>query len=109
MLNETIWIATIHTQKFSQQKICMIDEDGVEWHRYDRPAYRYSIAPVKVVGVVRYVVEGTVPENDYSDELFLDNDVEIRVSELNHHYNLEGFFTSETLAQAFIQAHKDSV
>lgn len=45
---------------FSQQKIRMVDKDGIEWYRYDRDRFEYVIQNLKVIGKVTPTVEGDI-------------------------------------------------
>ena len=47
---------------FNRNKITMIDDDGIEWHRYDRLSLEYYIVEWRVIGLVQYHVTGELVE-----------------------------------------------
>ena len=60
-------------QYFSRDKIRMIDADGVEWYRYDRPPFTFTITEYMHTGTVIKIIKGTVPNPlDYETEYHLE-------------------------------------
>jgi hypothetical protein len=57
---DSIFIAKEKNHVFSQQRIKMIDADGIEWHRYDRDRFSYEIVKITYCGKVTFVQEGEV-------------------------------------------------
>lgn len=61
----------------SQKRLTMIDDEGNEWHRYDKPGVEYHIDTWLVKGKVTQMFEGELPDDekvsDYSDTIFLES------------------------------------
>lgn len=55
-----------HNNSFSKKKLKMIDAEGNEWFRYDRPQYEYPIHELVYCGKVIMVVSGDV----YKDNIY---------------------------------------
>jgi hypothetical protein len=84
---DKVYIAKEENHVFAQKRITMKDADGVEWYRYDRDRFTYSIEEITFCGKVTYIEEGEVrlgedreieyhfkhsdgqiyPEHDYED------------------------------------------
>ena len=47
---------------FSKNRLTMVDEEGNEWYRYDKPNLEYFIKEWTVVGLVQYHVKGELVE-----------------------------------------------
>jgi hypothetical protein len=61
----------------SQKRLTMIDDEGNQWHRYDKPSVEYYVATWVVKGKITQLFEGELPEDDtisdYSDIIVLEN------------------------------------
>ncbi len=57
---DSIFIAKEKNYVFSAQKIKMIDADGIEWYRYDRDRFTYSVEEITYCGKVTFLQEGEV-------------------------------------------------
>ncbi len=61
----------------SQKRLTMIDDEGNQWHRYDKPSVEYHVATWVVKGKVTQLFEGELPEDetisDYTDIIVLEN------------------------------------
>jgi hypothetical protein len=53
---------------FRKKKIKMIDADGVEWSRYDREQWEYSVDELVYCGRVTFEVTGEVPVSEGHEE-----------------------------------------
>jgi hypothetical protein len=53
---------------FSKKKLRMVDSNGVEWFRYDRDHWEYSIEEIVYCGRVTYIEEGEVDFDIYRQE-----------------------------------------
>ena len=68
-LNDVVYKVNEHNQYFNRKKIRMTDENGVEWHRYDRPILNYTVDEYQLEGIVSVAVIGKVQHPDsYEDE-----------------------------------------
>jgi hypothetical protein len=60
-----------------RQRLTMIDDEGNEWHRYDKPGIEYHVDTWAVKGKVVTTFEGELPDDekisDYTDSIFLEN------------------------------------
>jgi hypothetical protein len=57
---DSIFIAKEKNYVFSAQKIKMIDADGIEWYRYDRDRFTYSVEEITYCGKVTFIHEGEI-------------------------------------------------
>lgn len=57
---DVVYIADEKNNAFLKNKIKMIDENGIEWFRYDLDNWEYSIKEIVYCGRVIYVEEGEV-------------------------------------------------
>jgi hypothetical protein len=57
---DKIFIAKEENYVFSAQKIKMTDAEGIEWFRYDRDRFTYSVEEITYCGKVTYIEEGEV-------------------------------------------------
>ena len=58
---------------FTRRKIKMIDADGVEWYRYDKPKWLYKIHEVMYVGTVVKICRGKLLQlDDHQDEYYFE-------------------------------------
>jgi hypothetical protein len=57
-LGDTVYQVVKKINAFSRKKITMTDENGISWYRYDMPVFDWKIRKWKVVGKVKYEVEG---------------------------------------------------
>lgn len=60
-----------------QHRLTMIDDEGNEWYRYDKPSIEYHVENWLVKGKVTQQFDGELPENenigDYTDTIFVEN------------------------------------
>jgi hypothetical protein len=62
-VGDRVYHVKITNNAFSRQKLKMVDSDGVEWYRYDKPIREYDIEEATVIGIVRYQVEGILADD----------------------------------------------
>lgn len=68
-LNDVVYKVNENNHYFNRKKIKMIDADGVEWYRYDRPILSYTVDEYQLEGIVSVAVIGKVKNPDqYEDE-----------------------------------------
>lgn len=62
-------VYTVNEQNnaFSKKKIKMVDAAGIEWFRYDRDHYEYSITELEYCGLVTFTETGEVQEDRNRD------------------------------------------
>jgi hypothetical protein len=91
-----------------QKRIIMTDDNGVEWYRYDRERFEYSIVEIVYVGKVTHHEEGEVryDEDRCTEFHFKNPDGRICVYD-NEHY-LKDWFTTREDAEAEIAKLKES-
>lgn len=69
-IGDTIYVVDEQNNAFRKNKIVKTDHNGVEWFRYDRPHYEYTIKEVIYCGKVIHVISGEVDKevNIYDTE-----------------------------------------
>lgn len=62
---DKVYIANEENHVFQAKRITMIDADGVEWYRYDRDRWTFSVEEITYCGKVTFFEEGEVaPDNN---------------------------------------------
>lgn len=61
---DVVYIVKEQNNAFSKKKLKMVDSDGVEWFRYDRDHWEYSIEEIVYCGRVTFIEEGEVRFNE---------------------------------------------
>jgi hypothetical protein len=61
-LHDVVYKVTQHNDYFNREKIKMVDANGIEWHRYDRPILRWTVTEYQLQGIVSIAVIGTVTD-----------------------------------------------
>lgn len=68
-IGDTIYTVDEKNNDFLKKKIVKTDRKGIEWFRYDRPNYEYSIKEIVYCGKVIHVITGEVDmDNIYETE-----------------------------------------
>lgn len=93
---------------FQRKKICMTDETGVEWYRYDKPIRKHDMKEHTLVGRVLARGEGRVPSiENYYDMYFTEDGIQVDQYEINEYDNLCGYFLDKNEALAWIARRKE--
>ena len=83
-IGDNLYCITKVINALSRNKIIMVDAQGVEWYRYDKPISEFSLETHTVVGRTIVTVEGTIDENDMvENSYFTDNGVTVYESDIN--------------------------
>ena len=53
---------------FRRQRITMVDDNGIEWHRYNVPIKDYEIIEIEITGKATKTIEGHAPSYE-EDEI----------------------------------------
>lgn len=90
---------------FHKKKLKMVDADGIEWYRYDRPHYEYSIKEIIYCGKVSHIISGVVDtDNIYETEYhfrYAGSDVIFYEYE-NVINSMDNWFATRELAEDYI-------
>jgi hypothetical protein len=65
---DAVYTVKEQNNAFSKKKLRMVDSNGVEWFRYDRDHWEYSIEEIVYCGRVTYIEEGEVDFDIYRQE-----------------------------------------
>jgi hypothetical protein len=57
---DKIYVVKERNHIMTAKRIKMVDSDGVEWYRYDKPKWTFEIEEITYCGKVTYVEEGEV-------------------------------------------------
>ena len=93
-----------HTQEefnaFSRKKIVMVDQNNVEWYRYNKPARSYSIKEFTYVGKCTPVISGKVMAEEVNDTMyFIENETGMDYLTAENNANSDYWFSSEEEAK----------
>lgn len=64
---DRVYVVQEKNNAFTKKKIKMVDAAGIEWFRYDRDHYEYSIVEIEYCGRVTFTEEGDVQEDNNRD------------------------------------------
>jgi hypothetical protein len=105
---DKIFVVDIKNNAFFNKKIFMVDDDGVEWYRYEKPHYEYTIITIEYCGKVSYIEEGIVAQNDlrHTEYHFKYPDGHIHYKYEEDLDDVEIWFHSENEAHQYILEHQ---
>lgn len=94
---------------FSKKRITMIDENGIEWYRYDREHWEYSITEIVYCGRVEFQEFGEVwfGEDRQTEFHFKYPDGQIFIEYLKDICEFEQWFHTREDAEAYIKERKE--
>lgn len=61
---DNVYVVHIKNNAFAKKRITMADENGIEWYRYDRDHWEYSIEQIQYCGKLTFIEEGEVRFNE---------------------------------------------
>ena len=101
---DTIYVVNEKNNAFLKKRITMTDENGVEWYRYDRDHWEYSVAQIVYCGRVEFQEVGEVRfSEDRQTELhFRFSDGQIHSDYLDDINECEEWFHTHGEAEAYI-------
>lgn len=105
---DTIYVVNEKNNAFQKKKIVKIDRKGVEWFRYDRDHWEWSISEIVYCGKVTMITEGEVDlDLDRQDQMhfkYPDGNIYYEYVSLIHE-NDDWFLIREE-AEAYIEKQK---
>lgn len=67
VIGNTVYYLKMHNNMQTQRRLTMIDSEGNQWSRYDKPRWTYSVSPMVICGNVEHVITGKIDENCVDD------------------------------------------
>jgi hypothetical protein len=62
---DKVYIAKEENHVFAAKRIVMVDADGIEWYRYDRDRWVFSVEELTYCGTLTFIEEGEIrPDSD---------------------------------------------
>jgi len=61
-IKDEIYVVDRQINVMTRKRFTMVDENGVEWQRYDKPKISYEIVKAQLLGKVKRNVEGQIPK-----------------------------------------------
>jgi len=91
---------------FSRHKITMVDENGTEWYRYDKPTVSIDLEVHTIVGKIESTHYGVVPVEEECEiaTYFTNLDQIVYDSEIDADAN---WFTRERYALEFLEVERE--
>lgn len=105
-IGDTVFLADETCNAFTKQKIKMVDADGIEWFRYDRDNWSYSITEVTFCGYVNVVFVGEVNSDAENELHFKYPNGKIYDEYEKEIYNDKDWFHTREEAEAYIEELK---
>jgi hypothetical protein len=104
---DVIYIVKETNNAFIKKKLTMIDENGIEWYRYDRDNWEYSIEEIVYVGSVELIVKGEVDDTRRGNEMhFKYPNGDIYYEYEKEAENIEDWFSTREEAETYIEELK---
>ena len=105
---DIVYVVNEKNNCFSKQKIKMIDDNGVEWFRYDRDHWEYSISQIVYCGRVDFTEQGEVrfEEARQTEFHFKYPDGQIYLEYLEDLYEVEEWFHTLQAAEDYVEELK---
>lgn len=67
---DTVYVVDEINNAFSKKRITMVDDNGVEWYRYDRDHWEYSVSELIYCGRTTVIKDGEVSnDHDFQNQL----------------------------------------
>lgn len=106
--DDVVYAVNEKNNAFLKKKIKMVDDNGVEWTRYDRDNWEYSINELVYCGRVTFEVTGEVPvtENHQEELYFRHPDNRIYSEYYEQIPEMEEWFYTQTEAEKYIELLK---
>lgn len=103
-IGDKIYYVAKKYNSFSRQKITVVDENGIEWYRYDKPAIELILETHTIVGKIESIEYGIVPEEERCEEATYFTDLEqvVYASEIDEDINT-AWFSNEQHAVEFFE------
>jgi hypothetical protein len=109
-LGTKIYYVKEDNKVFGRRKIHKVDENGVEWFRYNEPLRTHHMEENTIVGRVLKEVEGRVPSiEDHLDEYFLEDGTSIGPNEIDEADAWSGYFLDKEEALKWIEDKKEEM
>lgn len=108
---DIIYVVETKNNAFNNKKIRMLDDDGVEWYRYEKPHREYQIIEIVYCGKVTFIEEGEVRfDEDRQIEYhfkYPDGSIYSAYKEDIEFY--DGWFSKKSEAEEYIEEEKKSI
>jgi ACT domain-containing protein len=99
-IGDNIYHIKTVSNAFSKQKIRMVDENGVEWYRYDKNNWTFELETHTIIGKICVSIEGTIDENDViENSYYTDKSMTIYQSDIDSTEFSPYWFSDEDIAQ----------
>ena len=105
-LDDRLYCVAKKYNVFSRHKITVVDENGTEWYRYDKPAVSFDLEVHTIVGKIESTHYGVVPVEEECEtaRYFTDLGQIVYDSEIDTDAN---WFTSEHYALDVLEAERE--
>jgi hypothetical protein len=93
---------------FIKQKIKMVDAEGIEWYRYDKPIWEFELETHTIIGKISVTIEGTIDENDMvENSYYTDKGMNFYESEIDDTKFSPYWITDEAIAQKILAEQRE--
>jgi hypothetical protein len=107
-IGDKIYCISVTTNAFSRQKIKMVDADGIEWYRYDKPIVEISMETQTIVGKISVYTEGTVEEDEMlENQYYTDTGTKVYESEIGSTSYAPYWITDEETAKKILAQQRE--
>lgn len=107
-IGDSVFITNERCNAFTKQKMKMVDANGIEWYRYDRDNWSYTITEVTLCGFVNVTFVGEVDTCAENELHFKYPDSKIYCEYEKELYNDKDWFHTRGEAEAYVEELKEA-
>lgn len=103
---DDVYVVHISNNIFVRNRITMTDENGIEWYRYDREHWDYSIENIQYCGKLTFIEEGEVRFNEERETEYHFRYANGQIYEFYRYDDTESWFATVAEAEQHIEELK---
>jgi hypothetical protein len=107
-IGDSVFVADEICNAFTKQKLKMVDANGVEWYRYDRDNWSYTVTEATFCGFVNVACVGEVNTDAENELHFKYSDGNIYCEYEKELYNVKDWFHTREEAESYIEKLKEA-
>jgi len=105
-IGDKLYFVNTKLNTFARQKIKMVDANGIEWYRYDKPVADITLETHTIVGSLEIKCHGEVPADEFTEATYYtDLGQALYANEVDNN-SLKTWFTKEEEAMQYLEYQK---
>jgi len=69
-VGNTVYKLELNNNLMRRKKLSMVDSEGNEWSRYDRPMWTFTVTAMKICGSIKQLVSGKVDGDSIREDQY---------------------------------------